>query len=138
MAYMSQEKKAKIAAALKAIPELKGWKYSLKVCNHTSIQMTIRKAPVDLIDNLVNVMQQDPQRNGQHVEYVQRDRYHQVNEFYLDRQFSGKVLETFKKIAAALNTDNFDHSDIQSDYFHVGHYVHLHVGEWDQPFIYEA
>ena len=48
MAYMNQEKKAKIAAALKTVVP-KGWKYSLAVRNHSSIVMNIKSAPVDLV-----------------------------------------------------------------------------------------
>ena len=48
MAYMNQEKKSKIAAALKGVvPD--GWKYSLSVRNHSTIVMTITAAPFDLI-----------------------------------------------------------------------------------------
>ena len=48
MAHMNQEKKAKIAAALKQVVPA-GWKYSLAVRHHSSIVMTISAAPVDLI-----------------------------------------------------------------------------------------
>lgn len=39
MAYMAQEKKAKIAEALKLVVP-KGWKYHLSVKNHSSICFT--------------------------------------------------------------------------------------------------
>jgi phenolic acid decarboxylase len=44
MAYVNQEKKAKILK--KVMP--KGWKYSLAVRNHSTIVCTIKSAPVDL------------------------------------------------------------------------------------------
>ena len=34
----------------------------------------------------------------------------------------------------ALNTDNHDNSDIQTDYFDVGHYVELNIGTWEKPY----
>jgi hypothetical protein len=40
-----------------------------------------------------------------------------------------------EKIAKALNTGNFNNSDSQSDYFHVGFYSSLHLGRWDKPFV---
>lgn len=50
MAYMSQEKKAKIAAKLKqVIPH--DWKYSLAVHHHSTIILRISAAPVDLVAN---------------------------------------------------------------------------------------
>ena len=45
------------------------------------------------------------------------------------------VADVFEKIFECLNIDNFDKSDIQSDYFHVGHYVSLRIGVWNKPFI---
>lgn len=45
------------------------------------------------------------------------------------------VADVFDRIFAALNTDNFDKSDIQTDYFHVGHYVDVQLGRWNKPFV---
>lgn len=112
MAWMNQEKKAKIAAELKKVVP-KSWKYSLAVRNHSTLTMTIRSAPIDLADGK---------------DYVQ------VNEYWLDRQFSGDLLVQFVKIRNALNTGNYDHSDIQSDYFCVGHYINIQIGDWNKPF----
>ena len=54
MAYMNQEKKARIAAALKTvIPPT--WKWSLGVRNHSTITLTIASAPVDLCGEALRV-----------------------------------------------------------------------------------
>ena len=45
------------------------------------------------------------------------------------------VADVLQKIVDALNTDNHDRSDIMTDYFDVGHYVDLHIGRWDRPFV---
>jgi hypothetical protein len=45
------------------------------------------------------------------------------------------VADVFGKIFDALNLENHDHSDIQSDYFDVGHYVELRIGAWKRPFV---
>ena len=116
MAYMNQEKKKKIAALLKAIMP-KDWKYSLAVDNHSTIVLTISSAKVNLME--------------------ENNRHQQINHYHIDRIFKGELLETFKKIVAALNTDNYDHSDITTDYFNVGHYISINLGRWDKPFIYE-
>lgn len=120
MAYMNQEKKAKIAAALKLVVP-KSWKYSLSVHNHTTIIMTIKSAPVDLIAMCAN-------KHASVTDHLT------INDLYLERSYSGELLETFEKIVEALNIDNFDKSDIQTDYFYVGHYVDLNLGRWNKPF----
>ena len=35
-------------------------------------------------------------------------------------------------IAAMKGPDFFDHSDIQSDYFHLSHYIDINIGQWNQ------
>src|SRR5690606_40972107 len=47
------------------------------------------------------------------------------------------VADVMERIVAALNTGNWDRSDIQTDYFDVGHYVDLRIGTWDKPFVYK-
>ena len=119
MAYMNQEKKRVIAINLKKILP-KGWKVSLGVRNHSTICCTIKSAPVNLLANF-----EERQIRENHVT---------VNHYYLENSFEGQTLETMKQINEALNTDNFNHSDIQTDYFHVGHYVDLQIGAWNKPF----
>jgi len=122
MAYMNQEKKTIIANLLKlVVPE--GWKYSLAVQHHSGIVMTIYSAPIDLID-LVQDMEG---------EYVKRG-YLNLNTYWLDKAYSGELLEVFNKIHAALNHNNHNRSDSQSDYFDVGHHVYIDIGKWDKPF----
>jgi hypothetical protein len=120
MAYVSQEKKAKIAAALKPVVPA-GWKYSLAVDNHSTIVMTIASAPVDLPKIL----------------YGESKGHVGINHYHFERHFEGnpKMVEIFKKIVAALNLDNHDRSDIMTDYFDVGHYVTLQLGRWNKPFV---
>ena len=115
MAYVSTEDKAKIAEALKAVVP-KNWKYTLSVDNHSTIVMTIKSGPSELIEGT-------------------ESNYQQLNPYHLDRDFKGEVLEILLKIKDALNTDNYDNSDIMTDYFDVGHYVHINVGRWNKPFI---
>jgi hypothetical protein len=142
MAYVSKEKKAKIAAALKQVVPA-GWKYSLAVHHHSKIVLTIQSAPVDIIQAYVNFTVAKAALKGiefdrtnalQHAAQVEDRRSIDVNEYHLDTQFTGELLEVFQKIRDALNTDNFDNSDVYTDYFHVGHYVGINVGRWDKPF----
>lgn len=121
MAYMNQEKKAKIALALKAVMPA-DWKYSLSVHNHSSLCLTIRSAPFNILESL---------KNKEHV----RDSYIQVNEFHLDSTWGEPVLSVLQQIKAAMNTGNHNNSDSQSDYHDVGHYVDIRIGSWDRPFM---
>lgn len=128
MAYMSQEKKKSIQAQLKlAIPA--GWKWSLAVRNHSTIVLTIASAPVDIPAHIIEA------RKAASRPAPER-RPDSVNPYYFNEQFTGDLLETFKKIFAALNDGNRDRSDTMTDYFvDVGWYVDVDLGRWDKPFV---
>lgn len=125
MAYMSQETKAKIAVELKkVIPQT--WKYSLAVRDHSTIVLTIASAPLDLLEIV---------RNNR--EHGKNDKYAQLNHFYLSNEFEGneEMCALFAKILSTLKgPDFFDHSDSQTDYFNLSHYIGINIGKWDKAF----
>jgi hypothetical protein len=152
MAHMNQEKKARIAAALKLVIP-KGWKYSLAVRNHSTIVLTISSAPVDILAELTGSLMNGYAKNlfrnlwavSQRVcaahngLKLQHEREHvNLNVYYLDKAFDGELLATFKAINKALNLDNHDRSDSMTDYFDVGHYVEINVGAWNKAFAVRA
>ena len=138
MAYMNQEKKAKIAAALKKELKGTGVKYSLSVLNHSSINCTIKSAPIDFIANSNETCSKDfyqvskgfkPNAGG----------YEQVNPYHFRDHFSGKAKELLEKILKCLySADYYDRSDAMTDYFDTAYYVHLNIGKWDKPFVVTA
>lgn len=123
VAYMSQEKKAVIAGELKKVMP-KGWKYTLAVRHHSTIVLTIKSAPVDLLAAIARPSESTRVNST----------YADVNHYHLDKEFSGDLLKTFEEIKAALNIGNWDRSDLQTDYFDVGHYVDINIGRWNKPF----
>ena len=125
MAYMNQEKKAVIAAALKKIMP-KNWKYSLAVENHSTIVLTIASAPVDLLKICADAGYQSASAYG----------YVQINTHYMVENFKdSEVAELFGKIRDALyGADYYDDSDSQVDYFNTAYYVSMNVGKWNKAF----
>lgn len=131
MAYMNQEKKSKIAAKLKDVVP-KGWKYSLRVRNHSTIIMTVTSAPVDLMAEAQRVTAERRARQGDapnNYTHTHLD----VNPYHPDFSFDVS-LPTIRSILEAMNDGNHNRSDIMSDYFDVGWYVDINVGSWDKPF----
>lgn len=122
MAYMSQEKKAKISEKLKLVLKKHGLKASLRVRNHSTIVCTITEGPIDFEKDLT-------EKN-----FFNKGNL-QINTHWFHEHFKGASKEALTEIIEVLNTDNFDKSDIQTDYFHVGHFVDLNVGRWDKPYI---
>lgn len=130
MAHMNQEKKARIAAALKLVMP-KGWKYSLSVRHHSTIVLTIASAPIDLLAERERVLRQS---NAERFGPTHADQHAVLNPAYLHRSFDGELLRTFEAINKALNLGNHNRSDLMTDYFDVGHYVEICIGTWAKPF----
>jgi len=131
MAYMSQEKKAEIAANLKKIMP-RDWKWSLSVRHHSTLVLTIQEAPVDLIGEYAANAKANEYKPD---DYWTREHTHlQVNTQYINGHFQGKRLELFEKIKTAMMDGNHDRSDIMTDYFDVGWYIDINFGRWNKPF----
>jgi hypothetical protein len=137
MAYMSQEKKAKIAPKIKAILAKYKVKGSLAVRNHSTLVLNLKSGSIDLIENYIdtdsktfhgNKMSQDQ------IDYIRSKKSMDVNPYWFKEHFSGKSLDFLKEIFVAMNDGNWDKSDIQSDYFNVGWYVDVNIGKWDKPY----
>ena len=132
MAFMNQEKKKQIAAALKIAMKDTGVKYSIAVNNHSTLVMNIKSGPVDFLGNALEVAQANPGRNFGRPVVPQKSI--QVNTYWYKEHFTGKALAILEKAIPVLNTGNHDRSDIQSDYFDVGWYVNVNIGQWNKPY----
>jgi hypothetical protein len=130
MAYMNQEKKAIIKAAMDKALKGRGFKYSLRVDNHMSIVCTIQSGPVDFIGNFKATAGDkfilSPGRELDHL---------QINLYWIEDHFTGQAAEILKECAQALQAAGYyDRSDAMTDYFDTAYYMHLNVGAWDKPY----
>lgn len=125
MAYVSKEEKAKKAPRLRALAKEYGLKGSVAVRHHSSLVLNIQQGTIDFLGQFNTTDDARPINNLS------------VNVYWYQDHFKGndKALEFLTKALAIMNEDNFDHSDIQSDYFHVGWYVDINIGQWDKPYI---
>lgn len=138
MAYVSQEKKAHIAAALREFVPA-GWRYSLAIQGGSMLVMTVAQSPVDFLGKLRLSGARNPAERRASVLAAQADG-HRVVDLAPERLadiFDGldpEVLAILECIRVALNFDNHDRSDSMVDYFDVGHYVTFQIGKWNKPY----
>ena len=130
MAYVSQEMKAKLAPTIKAICKKYGIKASLAVRNHSSLVLNVKQGDIDFIGNFNKVAgARHPDRVNPAAGSIQ------VNTYWYHEHFDGKAKEFLSEIIPAMKgPDFFDHSDIQTDYFHCSHYIDVNIGKWNQPY----
>lgn len=129
MAYMNQDKKRVIKAALDKIAKPYGIKYSLRVRNHSAIVCTITAAPIDFIGNCAAVTGHKFELNGQRRDHMP------VNPYWYQDHFSGKPREIIGQLIEALKAaDYYDNSEAMIDYFDTAYYFDLNIGDYNRPF----
>jgi hypothetical protein len=134
MAYMSQEHKAKLAPTIKAICKRYGIKATLSVRNHSSLVLTIKQGEIDFIGNSNQVCGNDHYQVARGFK-PNTSGYESVNPYHYKSHFSGRALEFLQEVIPAMyGPDYFDHSDIQTDYFHCSHYIDVSIGRWNSPY----
>ena len=136
MAYFNQERKAKIAPKIKAILAKYKVKGSLAVRNHSTLCLNLKSGSIDFIGNFNKTISADHYLTARG--FTPAEKSLSVNPYHYDNHFSGKALAFMQEVFAAMNDGNHDRSDIQSDYFDVGWYVDVNVGQWDKQYILEA
>jgi DNA repair protein RadC len=116
MAYISSAEVQQKRNQIKELfPAKQGWKFSITRRDHSCLDVTILKAPLNLLDGAKG------EERG----------YTQVNHFYLEGY---KHQEILQKIVNVCMHGNFDKSDLMADYHHVGFYFHLSIGDYNKPF----
>jgi hypothetical protein len=139
MAYMNQERKAKIVAAVKPILAKYGVKATFAVRNHSTICLNIKSGKIDFIENFIQTDIDKPYAktmSQDQIDYIRKNKMIDVNPYWFQEHFSGKakafLTEVFKAMKSA---DWFDHSDVQTDYFNTAYYVDVNIGAWDKPYV---
>lgn len=138
MAYMNQERKAKIAQTLKPILAKYKVKGSLSVNNHSTIVLTLKSGAIDFIGNSNRVC-------GNNFYQVQRGfkpndvGYDQVNPYWFQDHYDGDAKAFLTEAFKALKSANwYDESDAMTDYFNTAYYVDVNIGKWNKPYEVEG
>ena len=131
MAYITQEQKKEIAGLLKTFMPTT-WKYSLSIKDYSCLEFNLKSAPIDLL-KLYN----DKSKSQLGCENpTQKPRgYLQLTQIDCNLEVPLVLKSLFEKINNALNLNNFNNSNAQIDYFDVGYYIRINIGNYSKPFI---
>lgn len=116
MAYMNQEMKKLLMPNIKKVLNRHGVKVTFSVRHHSALVANIKSSHIDF----------------------GTDGYDQVNEYYIEDHYQGEAAQFLIELKEAMNgcdqIQNFDKSDIQTDYFHVGWYIDIEIGSYKKPY----
>ena len=136
MAYVNNDKTKQVRNDLKAaFPSKSGWKFSVRKRHSSSVDVVILKSPIDWEANLGTELQYNKDLSGVLTTEGEGLRSCSIS-FPQADWFGGEAGKALKKILEIINVGNFDKSDIMTDYFHVGFYFDLTIGEYDRPCLY--
>ena len=133
MAYMNQEKKAKISSALKPILAKYKVKGTLRTRQH-AITLTLRSGPVDFIQDLKDipsVMYGPPIDKNE----IRKHYCMNINQYHYKTNYEGASAQFIGEVNEAMQAaDYYDRSDIMTDYFDTAYYYAIAVGNWQKPY----
>lgn len=136
MAWMNQERKAKIASALKPVLAKYGVKGSLSVRNHSTIVLTVKSGKIDFIGNFNRVCSNTPRYVASG--WSPRTDYISVNPYWFHEHFDGDAKDFITEAMQALKAASwYDKSDAMVDYFDTAYYIDLDIGKWNKPYTLE-
>ncbi len=118
MAYVSQEDKAKLAPAIRAVLKKYNMKGSISVRHHSTLVVTVKSGNIDFGTNEIE------------------DVYQQVNVYWIDQHYTGVARKFLTELLAAMKgPDYFNNDDVQTDYFSRSHYTDINIGNWNRPYV---
>jgi len=128
MAYMNQQRKAALAPAIRQICAKHGVKATLAVRNHSTLVLNIKAGKIDFINDYSTDIETRDNAAKWGI---------QVNPYHYKSHFNGVAQRFLGEVIPAMNTGNHDRSDIQTDYFDVGWYVAVNIGQYNKPYMLE-
>jgi hypothetical protein len=138
MAYVNQEMKSKIAAAVKPILAKYGVKGSLSVRNHMAIVLTLKSGKIDFIGNSNRVCGNSHYQVSR-VFTPNTSGYDTVNKYWYQDHYDGAAKEFIAEAITALQSAGwYDRSDAMTDYFDTAYYIDINIGRWDKPYVVEG
>ena len=130
---MSQEKKASLAPQIKSVLKKYGISGTISVRNHSTLVLNLKSGKINFIENSNRVCGNNPYQVANGFK-PNTSGYCDVNPYWYKEHYDGEALEFLKEIMFAMNDGNHDRSDAMTDYFNVGWYVDINIGNWNKPY----
>lgn len=116
MAYMNQEKKKELAPNIKAICKKYGVKATLAVHNYSTLVLNVKESSINF-----------DLKGRNHIQF-HHDNHNET----------GEASSFLNEVMAAMMNGNHNNSDAMIDYFDVGWYIEVNIGNWDKPYIFKG
>ncbi len=137
MAWFSKQDMQRIRPMVQYVCKKYGVHATLSGTNSLALTINITKGKLNFFQNMLDVAN-DKSMSVHNMEAIKQSvvRSHmQFNQYHYTTTFNDeKILSFFNELLKAANAGNHDNSDIMTDYFDVGWYLHINIGKWDKPY----
>lgn len=119
----------------------------------SSITLSLMKADFKVVKDVKDIPEEAFERLERLGRYTkdqviiqQTKLYHQLNQYHFNKEYDAidwnngvflteQAHKVLNRAVQIIQHYNWDHSDIQSDYFDVHFYLHVQIGKYDRPFV---
>ena len=122
MPYISKEQKDAKAVELRALAKEYGIKATVARKHGTELVLNISGGKIDFIGHFNNI---DTRYSTTYI---------QVNHYRIDEDFTGIAKEFLIKAFNIMNAGNYNNSDYYTDYFDIGFFISINIGQWNKPY----
>jgi hypothetical protein len=140
MAYISQVEKKEKLQKLKPLFKEYGIRATLSIHDYSSISLNIWESSMNFMSEYSDYKRNNPNEFSKFEDLSKElDRvelYTGVCRLMEFKEFTGRKKEFLLKANKILQEGNFDKSDSHTDYFHVGFYSAINIGNWEKSFKY--
>ena len=138
MAWFSKENMQRKRPLVSAVLKQYKMKGTLSGSNSLGVTLTITEGPLNFMENAACVLENETcgrPPNATTPDQLRVRTYMDVNPYWYHEHFTGDCLQFLKDVFAVLQDGNHDNSDIMTDYFDVGWYMHVKIGKWNKPYV---
>lgn len=139
MTYISKEQQKEKLVKLKPLFKKYGLRATLARSNASKITLNIWKGSIDFMGQYNNyrINNKDRYCDNSNVENFLNYKTFTITDNCTFKEFSGEALEFLIEANKILQQDNYDRSDMMTDYFDIGFFVNISIGNYEKDYIFK-
>ena len=139
MTYISKEQQKEKLVKLKPLFKKYGLRATLARSNASKITLNIWEGSIDFMGQYNNyrINNKDRYCDNSNVENFLNYKTIVITNNYTFKEFSGEALEFLIEVNKILQQDNYDRSDMMTDYFDIGFFVDISIGNYEKDYIFK-
>lgn len=134
MPFISKQQVQQKSEALKTLNKKYGIKARFSGSNTSELTLKITAGKIDFMRDYCETTVATGFLHPSIAQEVKYKRYIDVNQYHLEKQFSGEALEYLEEAHRLMLQGHHDNSNTTTNYFDFSWYNSIKIGEWKKPY----